>query len=101
MTFSPQFARVRSTLSINRILSSYLTFASIERQGRKILGGLSTTWLLGHGKVEGVGRGMCSLPHRAQRKFCLYNIIYMETILYKKLTIIFMEIHQNSSYVQY
>ena len=51
-------------------------------EDQKYWGGLSITWLLGHSKVEGVGRGMCSLPHRARRKFCWY-IIYMETILYK------------------
>ena len=34
-------------------------------EGQKYWGGLSTTWLLGHSKAEGVGRGMCSLPRRA------------------------------------
>ena len=47
-------------------------------------GGLSTTWLLGHGKAEGVGRGICSLPRRARRKFC-WHMHKMETILYNKL----------------
>ena len=51
---------------------------------KNIGGGLSTTWLLGHGKAEGVGRGMCSLPRRARRKFC-WHMHKIETILYNKL----------------
>ena len=52
-----------------------------------------------HGKVEVVGRGMCSIPHSTKKILLVY---IMETILYKKLrTIIFYGIHQNSSYVQY
>ena len=31
-----------------------------------------------------VGRGMCSLPRRARRKFC-WHMHKMETILYNKL----------------
>ena len=56
-----------------KVLCIWPKAINLEYQRRmrvKNIGGLSTTWLLGHGKAEGVGRGMCSLPRGARRK-CL------------------------------